>query len=196
MLVEEMHSAAVATIDDSGRPQIRIIDMMLYDENAVYFLTAKGKNFYRQLTGQKFIALTAVKDKKSISLRGDVKNIGQEKLDEIFERNPYMQAIYPKNTRSALEVFALYKAQGEYFDISDPAEVKRKNFSVGDIKEFEAYYADSGCTGCKVCNSVCPQQCIDINQKPVVIEHSRCLHCGNCADICPVHAIKLGTISG
>lgn len=41
-------------------------------------------------------------------------------VDEIFEKNP-MQSIYPGDTRSALEVFCLYEADGEYFDISDPA---------------------------------------------------------------------------
>ena len=43
ILVEEIHSATVATIADDGHPQTRVIDMMLYDENGMYFLTAKGK---------------------------------------------------------------------------------------------------------------------------------------------------------
>ena len=49
LLVEEMHSAAVATIKKFGHPQLRIIDMMLSDEHGVYFLTARGKPFYEQL---------------------------------------------------------------------------------------------------------------------------------------------------
>ena len=36
-----------------------------------------------------------------------------------------MQSIYPGDTRSALEVFCLYEADGEYFDISDPAHIVR-----------------------------------------------------------------------
>lgn len=59
--------------------------------------------------------MTATKDKISISLRGKIKNIGSEKLDEIFVKTPYMQAIYPGDTRAALEVFCLYEAEGEYF---------------------------------------------------------------------------------
>ena len=35
ILVEEIHSAMVATIADDGHPQTRVIDMMLYDENGV-----------------------------------------------------------------------------------------------------------------------------------------------------------------
>ena len=110
LLVEEIHSAVVATVDSNGQPQTRIIDMMLWDENGVYFLTAKGKDFYTRLRQQGFIALSATKDKRSVSLRGKVRSVKNEKLDEIFEKNSYMKSIYPGDTRSALEVFCLYEA--------------------------------------------------------------------------------------
>lgn len=107
----------MATIGSDRHPQTRVIDMMLWDEQGVYFLTAKGKTFYTQLMEQGFIALSATKNKISISLRGKIKNIGSEKLDEIFvkTKTPYMQAIYPGDTRAALKVFCLYEAEGEYF---------------------------------------------------------------------------------
>ena len=135
---------------------------------------------------QKYISLSATKDKYSISLRGEVTNIGSEKLDEIFEKNPYMQQIYPEDTRSALEVFAVYEAEGEFFDISDPSCVTRDSFVVGNIQKKQGgYFVGEGCIGCKLCYSVCPQKCIDISQKPVVIAQNHCLHCGRCAEICP-----------
>ena len=105
LLVESIHSTTIPTIGPDSHPQTRVIDMMLWDEQGVYFLTAKGKAFYAQLMEQGFIALSATKDKISISLRGKIRNIGSEKLDEIFEKNTYMQSIYPGDTRSALEVF-------------------------------------------------------------------------------------------
>ena len=191
ILVENIHSTTVATIGADGHPQTRVIDMMLWDENGVYFLTAKGKAFYTQLMEQQYIALSATKDKISISLRGKIKNIGREKLDEIFEKNVYMQSIYPGDTRSALEVFCLYEAQGEYFDISDPAHIARDGITIGMEAQTPAgYYVGSGCIGCKLCYSVCPQKCIDITRKPVVIDQHRCLHCGQCMDICPKRAIE------
>ena len=98
ILVEDIHSTIVATIGADGHPQTRVIDMMLYDDNGVYFLTAKGKAFYEQLMEQQFIAVSATKDKIAVSLRGKVRNIGYEKLDEIFEENAYMQKIYPDDT--------------------------------------------------------------------------------------------------
>ena len=48
VLVEEMHSTTVATIGNDGHPQTRVIDMMYYDEEGVYFLTAKGNFPYAQ----------------------------------------------------------------------------------------------------------------------------------------------------
>ena len=81
ILTEDIHSAAIATLDKNGRPITRIIDIMLYDDQGIYFLTAKGKEFYRQLMEQKYISLSAVKEKRSITLRGETENIGSEKLD-------------------------------------------------------------------------------------------------------------------
>lgn len=191
LLVEQIHSAVIATIGADGHPQTRVIDMMLLDDKGVYFLTAKGKAFYEQLMKQKYISLSATKDKYSISLRGEVTNIGSEKLDEIFEKNPYMQQIYPEDTRSALEVFAVYEAEGEFFDISDPSCVTRDSFVVGNIQKKQGgYFVGEGCIGCKLCYSVCPQKCIDISQKPVVIAQNHCLHCGRCAEICPKQVIE------
>lgn len=191
VLVEEIHSAVVATIDTDGKPITRVIDMMLYDEDGLYFLTAKGKTFYEQLMAQKYISLSAVKAKKSISLKGKVENLGSEKLEEIFRINTYMQKIYPKGTRDALEVFRLYNATGEYFDISEPEHVERGSITIGNAIGTKAgYYAGMDCIGCKLCYSACPQKCIDITNKPVEIQQNHCLHCGRCAEICPKQTIK------
>lgn len=202
ILVEEIHSTVVATLDKNGRPVTRCIDMMLYDENNVYFLTAKGKNFYAELMSQKYISLSGIKNKRCISLSGFVENIGSEKLDEIFEKNAYMQKIYPDDTRSALEVFKFTNAEGNFFDITEPSHVTRGFFTLGksnseSVKIKSGYFADEKCIGCKKCLSVCPQKCIDfafasdnVKIKKATINQNRCLHCGRCVPVCPVKAIK------
>lgn len=53
MLVEDIHSPVMATIGSDSHPKTRVIDLMLWDENGIYFLTAKGKEFYQQLMEQK-----------------------------------------------------------------------------------------------------------------------------------------------
>lgn len=193
ILTDDIHSVTVATIDSNGHPQTRIIDIMLWDTNGIYFLTAKGKLFYEQLTKQKYVSISAVKGKMSISLRGKVKNIGYEKLGEIFDKNTYMKSIYPENTRNALEVFCLYEAEGEYFDISIPSEIVRESFVIGKKKTSQnGYYIESNCIKCGQCINVCPQKCIDITENTAVINQRHCLHCGNCFEKCPVNAVKKG----
>lgn len=191
LLVEDIHSTTVATIGTDGHPQTRIIDMMYYDEDGVYFLTAKGKAFYEQLMEQQYVAISATRDKVAVSLRGKVKNIGKKNLDLMFERNPYMKDIYPGDTRAALDVFQLYEAQGEYFDISDPSRIVRDSIVIGAAKAAQTgYFVGQDCIGCKLCYSVCPQKCIDITSKPVVIDQNHCLHCGRCQEICPKQCIE------
>lgn len=190
LLVDEIHSTTVATIGSDGHPQTRIIDMMYYDEAGVYFLTAKGKAFYGQLMEQQYVAISATKDKIAVSLRGKVKNIGKKNLDIMFEKNPYMKEIYPGDTREAIEVFWLYEAQGEYFDISNPSKIVRDTIAIGETKAVQTgYYVGEGCIGCKLCYSVCPQKCIDISSVPVKIDQNHCLHCGRCAETCPKQCI-------
>lgn len=191
LLVDEIHSTTVATIGSDGHPQTRIIDMMYYDEDGVYFLTAKGKAFYDQLMNQQYVAISATKNKIAVSLRGRVKNIGKKNLDIMFEKNPYMKEIYPGDTREAIEVFWLYEAQGEYFDISNPSKIVRDTITIGEVNVTQTgYFVRNGCISCKLCYSVCPQKCIDITPIPVVIDQKHCLHCGRCAEICPKQCIE------
>ncbi len=181
MLVEEMHSTTMATIGADGHPQTRVIDMMLWDKKGVYFLTAKGKAFYAQLMEQGYVAISATKDKKAVSLRGRIQNIHSEKL----------QKIYPGDTRAALEVFCVYEAEGEYFDISDPSHIVRDTILIGGAEQSMAgYEVGNECIGCKLCFSVCPQKCIDITRIPAVIDQHQCLHCGRCAETCPRGTIR------
>ncbi len=196
ILQKEIHSTAFATLDDKGLPQVRIIDIMLVDNKSLYFLTARGKEFFKQLEDQKFVAITGMTGgngdsltKKAISIRGKVRNIGQDLLDKIFEENPYMKEIYPVNARHALEVFQLYEGQGEYFDLSSKP-IFRDTFTLGHKKAEEAKYIISEkCIGCGKCAQICPQQCVD-KGAPYFIKDSNCLHCSLCLENCPVKAIK------
>lgn len=44
------------------------------------------------------------------SVRGKIRNVGNEKLKEVFAENPYMNEIYPgMESRNALEVFQMYE---------------------------------------------------------------------------------------
>lgn len=191
---DQIHTTIVATVDDTGNPVTCAVDIMDYDENGIYFLTAKGKNFYKRLKQNEYLSLTGVKGENtisciSVSLRGKVKEIGSERLGKLLDKNPYMYEIYPtKQSRSALTVFNLYEGSGEWFDLS-MKPIERFSFTFGmSYTLSDGYYITNKCIGCGKCLSVCPQRCIDINVK-ASIRQKNCLRCGNCMQICPAKAV-------
>ena len=195
-VVDQIHRTIVATVDDAGLPVTAAIDMMDYDDNSLYFLTAKGTGFYDRLKKQEFLAFTAIKGEDTmstvaVSFRGKVRELGSERLPRLFEKNPYMAEIYPtEESQTALTVFQIYEGTGEWFDLSKKP-IERASFTFGGAEEIkESYFVTDKCIGCKLCYSKCPQKCIDISVKPVVIHQNNCLHCGNCYEICPARAIE------
>ena len=61
ILQSDIHSVVFATLDEHGLPQTCVIDLMLADDDGLYFLTAKGKAFYRRLMAKPFVSLSGMK---------------------------------------------------------------------------------------------------------------------------------------
>ena len=200
-IVNEIHTTIVATVDDEGLPVTAAIDMMDADENGLYFLTARGKSFYDRLKKRGFLALTALKGEDTmtsvaVSVRGKVRELGYDRIPELFEKNPYMRTIYPtEESMKALTVFQIYEGTGEWFDLSRKP-IERASFTFGSekaeqaAKNPEGYYITDACIGCGSCAAVCPQSCIITDSVPHVIEQEHCLHCGNCLEACPAGAVE------
>ena len=193
-LQEQIHTTIIATNDENGLPVTCAIDIMDYDGNGLYFLTAKGKNFYKRLKANGYLSLTGIKGENTmscvaVSVHGKVKEIGSERLQRLLDKNPYMYEIYPtEQARSALTVFCLCAGSGEWFDLSKKP-IERFSFSFGgNTVQPNGYVITDKCIGCGKCLSVCPQSCIDLNGR-ATIRQENCLHCGNCMRICPAKAI-------
>ena len=194
-VVHEIHRTIVATVDDEGLPVTAAIDMMDFDEESLYFLTAKGKGFYDRLVKRGFLAFTAMKGEDTlssvaVSVRGKVRELGYDKIPELFAKNPYMHQIYPtEESMRALTVFQIYEGSGEWFDLSKKP-IERASFTFGGAgKKEEGYFITDLCIGCGNCISVCPQDCIGKEIVPFRIEQEHCLHCGNCMTVCQVNAV-------
>ena len=195
-VVHEIHRTIVATVEDEGLPVTAAIDMMDCDDNSLYFLTAKGKGFYDRLIRRQFLAFTAMKGEDTmstvaVSIRGKVRELGYDRIPELFEKNPYMSQIYPtEESKKALTVFQIYEGTGEWFDLSKKP-IARATFSFGGVKDkAEGYFISDACIGCGSCVEICPQRCINTDSIPYVIEQEHCLHCGNCMNVCPVSAVE------
>lgn len=178
-----------ATIGSDEKPSTRIIDVMLIENDRLYFLTARGKEFYSQLQQQKFVSLTGMTQNwEMLTLRGKVKQVSQDMLTPIFEANPSMHDVYPGDSRTILEVFCLYEGQGEYFNLSK-TPIYRETFFLGNPSEQrKGFEINSSCTSCGICSTLCPQNCITIGT-PYYIQQEHCLHCGLCEEHCPSGAI-------
>ena len=195
-IVKVIHTTVVATVDDEGLPVTAAIDMMDTDEDGLYFLTAKGKGFYDRLVKRQYLALTAMKGEDTmssvaVSVRGKVRELGNERIPGLFEKNPYMKEIYPtEESMQALTVFQIYEGTGEWFNLSKKP-IERASFTFGGAeKKAEGYFITDACIGCGSCAAVCPQNCIMTDSIPYVIEQEHCLHCGNCLRACPVGAVE------
>ena len=184
---------AFATVDSEGAPQIRNISAIHYVPDAVYFFTARGKNFCKELMDDGRVQILGyTKYKEMIRLSGKAYAVSETEQikwrDKIFEEQSYLVNVYPGDTRSIGIVFCIDKAEVEYFNLGvNP--IFRETYTLGDVKMKEkGYYITDSCVGCGICIEKCPQSCIK-ESSPFEIVQNNCLHCGNCYENCPVKAV-------
>jgi uncharacterized pyridoxamine 5'-phosphate oxidase family protein len=131
-LVEKMHTVVLATVDEENHPQTRAIEIMLNQDDKLYFLTATTKPLYEELIINPFVSFTGIKGEdvmssKAISVSGIVRGVGQNLLKEILIKNPYMEDLYPTpEKKETLRVFEMAHGRGQFFDLSvvPPVSVK------------------------------------------------------------------------
>lgn len=114
---------AFATVDANGNPQIRNISAIHYEADAMYFFTARGKNFCRELLADGRVQILGyTKYKEMIRLSAKAEPVAEEKqgywIDRIFDEQPYLINVYPEDTRKlAGIVFQITDAEIEYFHL-------------------------------------------------------------------------------
>ena len=185
---------AFATVDESGNPQVRNISAIHYEPDALYFFTARGKDFCKELLSDGRVQILGyTKYKEMIRLSAKAVPVVQEEqkrwIDTIFSEQPYLSNVYPGDTRSISIVFQIKDAAFEYFHLGvNP--IFRESYVIGKGNlSPKGYEITDACIGCGKCAQICPQKCITKGQ-PFAIQQEHCLHCGNCYENCPVKAIR------
>lgn len=183
-----------ATVDHNGNPQVRNISAIHYEPDAIYFFTARGKDFCKELLDtEKVQILGYTMYKEMIRLTGTVKPAPEEEQEKwrdiIFNEQPYLSNVYPGDTRSIGIIFCIRDMSIEYFNLGvNP--IFRESYVIGNATiQPKGYLISDECIGCGTCQTVCPQQAIE-EGSPYSIRQNNCLHCGSCFEHCPVSAIK------
>ena len=182
-----------ATVDKYGHPQARSISAVHYEPDAIYFYTARGKNFCLQLMDDGHVQIHALtKFKEMIRLSAVAKPVPDDEQEHwknvIFEEQPYLVNVYPGDTRSIGVIFAIRDAQIEYFNLG-VRPIDRAYFTMGYAEpEQKGFRITDDCIQCGTCAANCPQGCIEEGE-PYRIQPEHCLHCGNCFENCPAEAI-------
>ena len=147
---------AFATVDDRGNPQVRNISAIHYEPDAIYFFTARGKDFCRELLSDgrvQILGYTKYKEMIRLSAKAlPVPQDGQEKwMDIIFEEQPYLSNVYPGESRRIGMVFEIRKAQIEYFHLG-VRPIFRQSYAMGEAGITpRGYRITDACIGCGTC---------------------------------------------
>ena len=132
-LIRDISFFPTATVNN-GQPENRLIDYNMLPDGELYFMTSKGKPFYKQLMERPEIVIcSAVDSLYSLKLRAWVKEIPVTDTwvwDEFFKLNPGTVKMYRKNF-SIVSVFKLEKGDGEIFHLYAEEKIRRLRFAFG-----------------------------------------------------------------
>ena len=89
---------AFATVDEEGAPHIRNISAIHYEPDALYFFTARGKNFCKELLADGRVQILCyTRYKEMIRLSGKAYAVDEgEQIkwrDRIFQEQPYLENV-------------------------------------------------------------------------------------------------------
>ncbi len=119
-ILKDNRVGGFATVDEKGNPQVRAFQVMLIENDMVYFCTGAGKKVYKQMQANPNVAFCVTSpDYVSVRLNGRVRFFEDKGLKErILDENPGVKAIYKSADNPALATFYLESGTAEVFDLS------------------------------------------------------------------------------
>ncbi len=117
--ISENRNLSVATVDQKGRPAVRVFQVMKVDEDRLYFATTTEKVVYKQMKMNPNIEVLAYANNVSVRVKGKVSfNLATEIKREIFDSNKILKFLYKTFDNNILTYFSLDLTEGEVFDLN------------------------------------------------------------------------------
>ena len=112
-----------ATVDEDGAPQVRNISAIHFEGSDIYFLTARGKSFARQLYANGRVQILGyTRYKETIRVSGKAVEVPEEEQikwrNVLYEEQPYLENVYPGETKNIDTMFVIKDYTIEYFCLS------------------------------------------------------------------------------
>lgn len=122
ILQDKIGLAVIGTINDKQNPDSRYINIGVANEQGVFFMTSPSSKFYFQLMAHPFVSITGMAKAEGeievIRIMGEVRTLGQDKLEEVLKDNPYVKDVYPdEEKRKDVQVFQVFKGTGNYMHL-------------------------------------------------------------------------------
>lgn len=192
-------------------PSSRIVNLLTYSDDGLYFFTMSSKPMYKQLKETGKVALCGLcapseiewKDADSpysapgyfIRASGDVREFTIE--EAIQSKGPRFDYLISDNKRYPLTTgFCLYNFHGEIYDYDFEKEhrdhkLERVRFSFGAMEKEPVglIIQENQCIACGMCKEACTFNAIYEHNGRYAINGNRCDECGNCYSVCPQYAI-------
>jgi len=126
--INDPNAVAVATVDEDGLPNVRMVLLKGYDERGFVFYTNFESQKGREILGQKKAAMVFhwKSLRRQVRLRGEVEVVTDQEADEYYATRPRGSRIgawASKQSRPLEGRFALEKAVAEY----------TARYAIGDI---------------------------------------------------------------
>lgn len=192
-LIGKIRFMPTATVNN-GQPENRIIDFNRLSDGNLYFMTSKGKPFYKQICQRPELVInTLIDDKYSLKLRAWVSEVKDPAIwEEFFILNPGTKKMYRKNF-DIVEVFKLDKGEGEMFHLYAEERIRRMRFAFGGMEKLPmTYKITENCIGCGACQESCVEQAIHQGKDgKYYIRYMDCDDCGICYTKCPQPGVAM-----
>lgn len=121
--VNQIHNVDIVKTHQ-GEPSAQVCDLLLNKNGKLYIAISSQNPFFQDLINQPKVIINGYKgngtmDSCGFSIRGTIKNINHQYIDEIFEKNTYLNEIYADDIEAAkedLRVLEITPQSADYLD--------------------------------------------------------------------------------